>query len=142
MLFHVEPKTPFPAGGPIPHHYAHFPEPFMVLSMVAATTKTLRVSTWALLVPEHEPLATAKRIATPDGLSGGRLTLGVGAGWLREAPEPLGSDFPHGWTQAAGFVAATGRVGVNRVVEVSAAEPLFEGDYLAKLYRLARMALP
>ncbi len=39
MLFHAEPKTPFPAGGPIPDHYAHFPEPFVVLAMAAATTK-------------------------------------------------------------------------------------------------------
>lgn len=106
MLFHADPKTPFPAGGPIPDHYAHFPEPFVVLAMAAATTKTLRIGTSVLLVPEHEPLATAKRIATLDRLSGGRLTLGIGAGWLREAAEPLGSDFPHRWTQAAEHVAA------------------------------------
>jgi probable F420-dependent oxidoreductase len=106
MLFHAEPKTPFPVGGPIPDHYAHFPEPFVVLAMAAATTKNLRIGTSVLLVPEHEPLATAKRIATLDRLSGGRLILGIGAGWLREAAEPLGSDFPHRWTQAAEHVAA------------------------------------
>ena len=106
MLFHAEPRTPFPAGGPIPDHYAHFPEPFVVLAMAAATTKNLRIGTSVLLVPEHEPLATAKRIATLDRLSRGRLILGVGAGWLREAAEPLGSDFPHRWTQAAEHVAA------------------------------------
>jgi probable F420-dependent oxidoreductase len=106
MLFHAAPKTPFPAGGPIPDHYAHFPEPFVVLAMAAATTKHLRMGTSVLLVPEHEPLSTAKRIATLDRLSGGRLILGVGAGWLREAAEPLGSDFPHRWTQAAEHVAA------------------------------------
>jgi probable F420-dependent oxidoreductase len=106
MLFHAEPTTPFPAGGPIPDHYAHFPEPFVVLAMAAATTKNLRIGTSVLLVPEHEPLAAAKRVATLDRLSGGRLILGIGAGWLREAAEPLGSDFPHRWTQAAEHVAA------------------------------------
>jgi probable F420-dependent oxidoreductase len=106
MLFHAHPKTPFPAGGPIPDHYAHFPEPFVVLAMAAATTKNLRIGTSVLLVPEHEPLKTAKTIATLDRLSGGRLLLGAGAGWLREAAEPLGSDFPHRWTQAAEYVAA------------------------------------
>jgi probable F420-dependent oxidoreductase len=106
MLFHADPKTPFPVGGPIPDHYAHFPEPFVVLSMAAATTRNLRLGTSVLLVPEHEPLAAAKRIATLDRLSGGRLLLGIGAGWLREAAEPLGSDFPHRWTQAAEHVAA------------------------------------
>src|ERR1700751_3705871 len=84
MLFHANPKTPFPAGGAIPDHYAHFPEPFVVLSMAAATTKTLRIGTSVLLVPEHEPLATAKRTATLDRLSGGRVILGLGAGLVRE----------------------------------------------------------
>jgi probable F420-dependent oxidoreductase len=106
MLFHAEPTTPFPAGGPIPDHYAHFPEPFVVLAMAAATTRSLRIGTSVLLVPEHEPLSTAKRIATLDRLSGGRLLLGIGAGWLREAAEPLGSDFAHRWTQAREHVAA------------------------------------
>jgi probable F420-dependent oxidoreductase len=106
MLFHAAPKSQFPAGGTIPDHYAHFPEPFIVLAMAAATTSKLRIGTSVLLVPEHPPLPTAKRIATLDRLSGGRLILGVGAGWLREAAEPLGSDFAHRWTQTAEHVAA------------------------------------
>jgi probable F420-dependent oxidoreductase len=106
MLFHADPKTPFPAGGAIPDHYAHFPEPFVVLAMAAATTRNLRIGTSVLLVPEHEPLIAAKTIATLDQLSGGRVILGVGAGWLREAAVPLGSDFDHRWTQTAEYVAA------------------------------------
>ena len=106
MLFHGHPTTPFPVGGPIPDHYAHFPEPFVVLAMAAATTKKLRIGTAVLLVPEHEPLVAAKTIATLDRLSGGRFILGIGTGWLREAAVPLGSDFDHRWTQAAEYVAA------------------------------------
>ena len=106
MLFHAHPKTPFPAGGAIPDHYAHFPEPFVVLAMAAATTKKLRIGTSVLLMPEHEPLTAAKTIATLDRLSGGRVILGVGSGWLREAAVPLGSDFDHRWTQAGEYVAA------------------------------------
>jgi probable F420-dependent oxidoreductase len=106
MLFHAQPRTPFPAGGPIPDHYAHFPEPFVVLAMAAATTKRLLIGTSILLVPEHEPLIAAKTIATLDALSDGRLIIGVGAGWLREAAVPLGSDFDHRWTQTAEYVAA------------------------------------
>jgi len=106
MLFHANPKTPFPAGGPIPDHYAHFPDPFIVLAMAAATTTRLKIGSSVLLVPEHEPLVAAKTIATLDRLAGGRLLLGVGAGWLREAAVPLGSDFDHRWTQAAEYVAA------------------------------------
>lgn len=107
MLFHANPKTPFPMGdGRIPDHYAHFPEPFIVLAMAAATTKKLRIGTSVLLVPEHPPLATAKRIATLDRLTNGRVLLGVGTGWLREAAIPLGSDFDHRWTQAEEYVNA------------------------------------
>jgi probable F420-dependent oxidoreductase len=106
MLFHANPKTPFPAGGPIPDHYAHFPDPFIVLAMAAATTTKLKIGTSVLLVPEHEPLIAAKTIATLDRLASGRLVLGVGAGWLREAAVPLGSDFDHRWTQAEEYVAA------------------------------------
>ena len=106
MLFHANPKTPFPAGGDIPDHYAHFPEPFVVLAMAAATTTKLRIGTSVLLVPEHEPLTAAKTIATLDRLSGGRVILGVGSGWLREAAVPLGSDFDHRWTQTAEYVSA------------------------------------
>jgi probable F420-dependent oxidoreductase len=106
MLFHANPKTPYAPGGPIPDHYAHFPDPFIVLAMAAATTTTLKIGTAVLLAPEHEPLIAAKTIATLDRLAGGRLLLGVGAGWLREAAVPLGSDFDHRWTQAAEYVAA------------------------------------
>jgi len=106
MLFPGEPKSAFPGGGPIPDHYAHFPEPFVVLAMAAATTKKLRIGTAVLLVPEHEAISTAKRIATLDQMSNGRFLFGVGAGWLQEAAEVLGSDFPHRWTQTAEYVAA------------------------------------
>lgn len=107
MLFHGHPTTRFPLGdGRIPEHYAHFPEPFIVLAMAAATTRNLHIGTSVLLVPEHPPLATAKRIATLDRITGGRLVLGIGTGWLREAAVPLGSDFDHRWTQAEEYVQA------------------------------------
>ena len=75
MLFPAEPVSRFPIGhtGKIPEHYAHFPEPFVVLAMAAATTTKLRIGTSVLLVPEHNPIATAKRIATLDRLSHGRF---------------------------------------------------------------------
>jgi probable F420-dependent oxidoreductase len=104
-LFHFNPTTPFGDGGAIPEHYAHFPEPFVILAMAAAMTERLRFGTSVLLLPEHEPISTAKRIATLDRISGGRMILGVGVGWLREASEPLGSDFSHRWTQASEYVA-------------------------------------
>jgi len=125
MLFPAEPVSRFPIGptGRIPEHYAHFPEPFVVLAMAAATTKKLRIGTSVLLVPEHNPIATAKRIATLDRLSHGRFLFGVGAGWLREAAEVLGSDFPHRWTQTAEYIAAMRELWSNDIAS-------FNGKYV------------
>ena len=125
MLFPAEPVSRFPIGptGKIPEHYAHFPEPFVVLAMAAATTTRLRIGTSVLLVPEHNPIATAKRIATLDRLSHGRFSFGIGAGWLREAAEVLGSDFPHRWTQTAEYIAAMRELWSKDVAS-------FEGKYV------------
>jgi len=54
------------------------------LAVVAAVTTRLRVATGVLLIPQHDPILLAKQVATLDLLSGGRVVLGVGAGWNRE----------------------------------------------------------
>jgi len=74
-------KTPFPGGGELPKRYSHTHDPFVALSFAAAATKKLKVGTGILLVPQHDPIATAKAIASLDQLSGGRFVFGIGAGW-------------------------------------------------------------
>jgi probable F420-dependent oxidoreductase len=76
------------------------------MAMAAAATTRLMVATGVLLVPERNPLLTAKELGTLDRFSGGRVILGVGAGWLREESELLGVDFAHRWTQTREYVAA------------------------------------
>jgi probable F420-dependent oxidoreductase len=98
--------TAFPGGGPIPPVYSQMCDPFVALSMAAAVTSKLRLATGICLVPERNPLMTAKEIATLDSFSGGRFMFGIGARWLREESELLGVDFPHRWTQTAEYVAA------------------------------------
>lgn len=102
----VNPKTPFPQGGPIPDIYAHMSDQFVCLGMAAANTTKLRLGTGVALVPEHNPLVHAKQVATLDYFSGGRVIYGIGAGWLREESELLGADFPRRWTQTAEYIAA------------------------------------
>ncbi|MGH7932804.1 MAG: LLM class flavin-dependent oxidoreductase, partial [Candidatus Binataceae bacterium] len=102
----VDPKTPFPAGGPIPDVYQRMSDQFLCLAMAAATTTKLRMATGITLVPEHNPIVLAKQIATLDHFSGGRFIFGIGAGWLREESELLGVDFPHRWTQTTEYIAA------------------------------------
>lgn len=66
-------------------------EQMSLLSFLAARTTTLRLVTSILIVPQRNPLLAAKTLATIDVLSGGRLTVGVGLGWMREEFEALGS---------------------------------------------------
>jgi probable F420-dependent oxidoreductase len=69
------------------------PDPLDTLAYVAALTSTLGLATGLLVLPWHHPLVLAKRAATVDRLSGGRLRLGVGLGWMREEIEAGGVDF-------------------------------------------------
>jgi probable F420-dependent oxidoreductase len=64
--------------------YAHAYDPFVALSMVAATTRHLKLGTGVCLVAQRDPIITAKEVASLDHLSGGRMLFGVGAGWNRE----------------------------------------------------------
>jgi probable F420-dependent oxidoreductase len=64
--------------------------PFIALTYAAARTTRIRLATGICLVPEYNPLLLAKICATLDYLSGGRLVLGIGIGWLREEFDALG----------------------------------------------------
>jgi probable F420-dependent oxidoreductase len=69
------------------------PDPLIWMAHVAAATTALRLITGVLVVPQRNPLVLAKQVATLDHLSGGRITLGIGVGWLREEFEALGVPF-------------------------------------------------
>ena len=67
-----------------------FPDPLIWLGFVAATTTTIRLGTGISLLPEREPITYAKEVATLDTLSGSRVELGIGIGWLKEEFAALG----------------------------------------------------
>src|SRR5499427_8238384 len=66
-------------------------ETFSILGVVAGATEKLRLVTSVLVLPYRNPVLTAKMVASLDVLSGGRVTLGVGVGWLKEEFEALNS---------------------------------------------------
>lgn len=69
------------------------PDPLDLLAFLAAHTDTLGLATGVLVLPNHHPVVLAKRVATLDALSGGRLRLCVGVGWLKEEIEACGAPF-------------------------------------------------
>ncbi|MDT2008260.1 LLM class F420-dependent oxidoreductase [Rhodococcus opacus] len=69
------------------------PDPLELLSFVAGATTTLGLATGVLVLPNHHPVVLAKRLATLDRLSAGRLRICLGLGWMREEIEACGGDF-------------------------------------------------
>ena len=80
-----------PADRPEP--FGNVLETFTTLSYLAACTETIRLGTGILVLPQRDPLLVAKQAATIHHLSGGRFTLGVGAGYIREEYSFLRADF-------------------------------------------------
>ena len=76
---------PYAADGRVPApSESGLIDPFPALSFLAATTRTVRLGTGVCLVPQHNPVYTAKEVASLDYLSGGRFDFGAGVGWLAE----------------------------------------------------------
>jgi probable F420-dependent oxidoreductase len=87
-------EYPYSESGTIPGGpFVPVPEPLVWLAFVAAVTTRIRLATGILILPEQHPLVVAKQVASLDRLCGGRLSLGVGAGWLREEFDALGAVF-------------------------------------------------
>jgi probable F420-dependent oxidoreductase len=85
-------ESPWRDGRELPGRYARTHDLFVTLTAAATATSRLRVGSGICLVIEHDPIVTAKAVASVDRLSGGRLELGVGAGWNREEMRNHGTD--------------------------------------------------
>ena len=86
-------RSPFPGGGELPKKYSHTHDPFVGLSFAAAATKKLLVGTGICLIPERDPIVTAKCVSSLDQLSGGRFIFGIGGGWNVEEMENHGARY-------------------------------------------------
>lgn len=89
-----ESPYPYAPGGKMPGgETAPIPDPLAWLAYIAALTTTVRLATGILILPQRNPVILAKECATIDVLSGGRLELGVGIGWLQEEFQAIGVPF-------------------------------------------------
>jgi probable F420-dependent oxidoreductase len=103
---HSTSRFPGSEDGVIPESYSHFVDPFVALARASGATKTIKLGTGIVLVPERHPLLLAKEISTLDLFSGGRFLFGIGSGWLREETQIMGGDFDHRWTQTRESILA------------------------------------
>ncbi len=101
-------SVPFPASrdGHMPEHYMQWADPFIALTVAATVTKTIKLGTGVCLLPERDPLVTAKVVASLDLFSRGRVILGVGAGWLKVETEIMGTKFNQRWKRLRETVEA------------------------------------
>jgi probable F420-dependent oxidoreductase len=86
---HVVLPDPVAPGSPLPPDTPML-DTTVALTLLAAHTTTLRVASGIIVLPQRNPLVLAKELASVDVVSGGRLTVGVGAGYLAPEFEALG----------------------------------------------------
>jgi probable F420-dependent oxidoreductase len=110
------PDGKMPGGGAF-----DIPDPLVWLTWVGARTSTIKLGTGILILPQRNPVVLAKEVATLDVLSGGRMLLGVGIGWLEEEFDVLGVPFADRGRRTEEYVRAMRALW-------SQDEPAFSGD--------------
>ena len=87
-------EYPYSPSGRMPGpEDSDIPDPLIWLTYVGAHTSTIRLGTGILILPQRNPIVLAKELATLDRLTGGRMELGVGVGWLEEEFDAIGVPF-------------------------------------------------
>jgi probable F420-dependent oxidoreductase len=98
---------PYAASGRIPGDPSTpLPDPLIWMAWVAAVTSRLRFMTGVVILPQRNPLVLAKEVATLDYMSGGRIDLGIGVGWLKEEFSAVGVPFERRGKRADEYIAA------------------------------------
>lgn len=108
-------RTPIPAD-------ANMPDPLILMMLIASATETIRIGTSMLILPQRHPIALAKEVATLDQYSRGRVTLGVGVGWVEEEVAIMGQNFRDRGRRADEWIQILRALWADGVAE-------FEGDY-------------
>ena len=100
-------------------------DPFAVLTFLAALTTRVRLGTGICLVPQRNPVYTAKMVAALDVLSRGRFDFGVGVGWFAEEFAAVGADFARRGARTRAYLEVMRRLWTQ-------SQPSYEGEF----YRL------
>jgi probable F420-dependent oxidoreductase len=108
-------------SGEVSEAFKQFFDPYIALTAVAAVTKTLKLGTSIGLLTVRHPISLAKIVSSLDHISGGRVILGVGAGWNAEEMADYSIDFKDRWKWVRESVLAMRQIWSNDVAE-------FHGD--------------
>jgi probable F420-dependent oxidoreductase len=132
LLWPLRPQTPYPAtaDGLLPRQYNRVLDPLDTLTFAAAKTQRIAVGTSVLNLPWYNPVLLARRLATVDVLSGGRLRVGLGIGWSSDEYEAAGARFKARGKTADEYVRALKTIWTTDPVE-------FEGTG----YRVAKSTI-
>ncbi len=124
LLWPIAPKAPYPASpdGSLPTLYQNVFDPIETLTFVSAITKKIRLGTSVIIMPCHNPMILARRLATLDVLSKGRLILGVGLGWSPDEFEAAGVPFERRGARGDEFLRLLIEIWTNDTVE-------FQGEF-------------
>jgi probable F420-dependent oxidoreductase len=93
------PPSPLPPEHPLL-------DPAIALAFIAGQTRSIRLGTGIIILPQRNPLLLAKELASLDVVSGGRLLFGLGIGYLRPEFEALGIPFEHKGARAIEYLQA------------------------------------
>lgn len=115
----LDPQTGYVGtpDGSYPDYFDRVMDPFDVLSFVAAHTSTIRLGTSIAVMGHYHPLTFARRCATIDVLSGGRLTVGLGIGWSKDEHDAMGVEMTTRGERADEFLDLVTRAWTQDVVE-------------------------
>jgi len=107
LLWPVKPQVPYPvtADGSLPEGYKYSLDPLDTLTFVAARTKKIALGPSVLDIPYYNPVTLARRLATIDALSNGRLRVGLGLGWSKDEMDATGADMKQRGAMADEFLA-------------------------------------
>jgi probable F420-dependent oxidoreductase len=102
-----ESAYPYDPSGKMPGpEESEIPDPLIWLAFVASATSRIKLATGILILPQRNPVVLAKELATLDVLSGGRMQLGIGVGWLAEEFDAIGVPFEERGRRTDDHVAA------------------------------------
>jgi probable F420-dependent oxidoreductase len=124
ILWPLKPQTPYPGtpDGSLPTYHQNVLDPLETLTYLAANTKKIALGTHVIDMLFHNPVVLARRFATLDVLSEGRVICGLGIGWSKDEYQASNIPFEHKGDRADEFIQLLKRIWTDDVVE-------FKGEF-------------